>query len=98
MPRPRHDPGKKCLRGLVIGAAQQILQPHCRFSDKGWRVLAFEMIPQPHLFGPRHMGEQIVLGPPYQRRGEQIGEAEIIERLGGKPESSQHVLHRQRRA
>ncbi len=56
------------------------------------------MIPEPHLFGARDMGEDVLLRPPDQRRGKQVREAQIILRLSGEAQCGQHVLHRQRSA
>ena len=42
------------------------------------------------------MGQQIILRPAEQRRDQQRGEVEIIERLGGEAQRRNQILDRQR--
>ena len=97
LPRPGQQPCQQRLRGLVVGAREQLLQLFARFHDEGIAGIA-QMPPQAQVLVARDMREQIVLRPSHQRRGQEVRQRQIVERLRGEPQRRHQVLDRQRRA
>ena len=85
------------LRRIEVCQAEQFEQQRHRCIDIGMPSLP-EMFPQPQILCSIAVLEQLLLSPADQRRDQQAGQCQIIERLRGKAQCSDQIAHREWRA
>ena len=88
---------KQGLGRIVIGNPQQLCQLLPGAQDFGFAAIGAQMIEQPHAFGSPAVAQQVILAPPDQRRNQQTGKVEVIERLRGKAQRGHQIAHGKRR-
>ncbi len=94
--RPRQDRFEKPRRGGVIGHREQLAKLSERLFDRSALAVAGEQNRPQGLLPPSLRDVvQLILIPPDQRRHEQIGERQIIERLDRKSHRGEQIAHRQ---
>ena len=94
LPGTEKHPVQQRLRRLVIGEAQHLAQSLRGLNYVGIPATA-KMVPERHLVGPVAMIEQLLLGPAHDGRHEQIGQTQIVQRLGGEADRRHQVFYRE---